>query len=302
MVQEAGFAMNKIKSWLASEFYRRRYEVAKRQYDVAVGKNYFLPDSDFELFLKKYGPIEAKPFQDYSLQSLQERGKKKTDLLLSLVQMGQPAVLELGAADGFVLKELLARGAKRAVATGIADHLHQDVKRVGVELALKNAEDMSGLESNTFDLIYSWGSFEHILNIKKVTSECIRLLKPGGVIYVEAGPLYYSPWGYHYYSILKVPYIHLLFPAKLLYDYAQTKRGEEAKNYFPWTSGNPFSKYLELVRDLPLDVLVENFWHGYDWFSSGMISKYPEVFKSKRVPFDDFFVDCVRIILKKVKE
>ncbi len=288
--------MVKIKRWISDKRYDLQYRFAKNRYEKARPEPYFLPDEQFQSFLRRYANIEAKPFQDYSIEAMMRRGQEKADKLFVLISEKKPSVLEIGAADGFVLKELLARGAKRAVNVDISDNLNPEVKKAGVELKLISAENMSGLESNAFDLIYSWGTFEHILNIKKVMAECTRLLKPGGVIYVEAGPLYYSPWGYHYYSILKVPYIHLLFRPGLLDEYALKKKG---KQMFPWTSGNSFSVYLELIQNFPPDIFVEDFWHGYDWFSSDMIIKYPQVFRSKRVPFDDFFIDTVRLTLKK---
>ncbi len=289
--------MVKAKEWLSHKRYALFHRIAGWKYQAASPRGYFLPDDVFSSVIKPYERLEAKPFQDYSMAAMVQRGKTKADKLTSLIpQERLHKVLEIGASDGFVLKELLERGARRAVNVDICDHLDPEVKKAGVELELANAEDMASLKSNSFDLIYSWGAFEHILHIENVMSECKRLLTAQGVIYVEAGPLYYSPWGYHYYSVLRMPYVHLLFRPEILRQYAMKKKG---RIDFPWTSGNSFSRYLGLVQNLSPDFELIDFWHGYDWFSAGVIAKYPAVFRSKQVSFDDFFIDTVKITLRK---
>lgn len=285
-----------LKQTAAEQVFRWRYLRAKRAFEKAAPLTHFLPDTIFEQFVNRYSSIEAKPFQDYSLEAMKKRGSEHAAHLLSLKPSRTRKVLEIGPADGFVLKSLIERGAETAMGVDIEDQLHAEVKAAGVELVRASAEDMSVLKSESFDLVYSWGSFEHILDIRKAFQECLRLLRSGGVLYIEAGPLFFSPWGYHYYSILRIPYIQVLFKPDSLAAYAK-----KVDHPFPWTSGNPFAKYLELTRDIPPNMSLIDFWHGYDWFSADMITKYPEVFKSKGVPFDDFFIDCVKIAVRKLE-
>lgn len=71
------------------------------------------------------------------------------------------------------------------------------------------------LDANSFDLICSWDSFEHIENIEAAFNELVRLCKKGGYIYVDFGPLWCSPLGLHALSF-KMPYPQFLFDADLI--------------------------------------------------------------------------------------
>jgi SAM-dependent methyltransferase len=68
-------------------------------------------------------------------------------------------------------------------------------KNPTVKLLQMNAADMR-LASNTFDFVYSFSVFEHLDDPKKVLSEVIRVLKPGGVLQVSTH-VYSSEGGCH---------------------------------------------------------------------------------------------------------
>jgi len=48
----------------------------------------------------------------------------------------------------------------------------------------KDGKDLSDIESNKFYFLYSSHCLEHIEDIKKALSEWIRVVKPGGVLYI----------------------------------------------------------------------------------------------------------------------
>jgi SAM-dependent methyltransferase len=68
-------------------------------------------------------------------------------------------------------------------------------KKPAVKLLQMNAADMR-LASNSFDFAYSFSVFEHLDDPKKVLSEVIRVLKPGGVLQVSVH-IYTSEGGCH---------------------------------------------------------------------------------------------------------
>src|SRR3989338_6854274 len=53
------------------------------------------------------------------------------------------------------------------------------------------------LPDNSFDLVYSQSVLEHVADVPKVISEAYRVLRPGGVIYIET-PNYLWPVEQHY--------------------------------------------------------------------------------------------------------
>lgn len=88
----------------------------------------------------------------------------------------------------------------------------------------------SSFESGYFDVIISNFAFEHILNLDVALSEMYRLLKKGGYLYAQWGPIWSAPHGHHlwytspknlktynYYNVILPPFCHLLMqPDELL--------------------------------------------------------------------------------------
>jgi len=62
----------------------------------------------------------------------------------------------------------------------------------------------------TFDVCYSIATLEHCRDPFAVMQEIKRVLRPGGYAYIQAAPLYYSPFGHHMFGYFDdVPWIHL---------------------------------------------------------------------------------------------
>jgi len=72
-----------------------------------------------------------------------------------------------------------------------------------------SAEQMQ-FEDDTFDYCYSIATFEHVSDPFIALKEMCRVTKPGGTCYIQAGPLYHSPFGHHMFGTFdKNPWIHL---------------------------------------------------------------------------------------------
>jgi len=80
--------------------------------------------------------------------------------------------------------------------TGTLDFCVGDVTEMGFE--------------DEFDLILSKDTFEHIADMNTMLQTLHRALKPGGQIWAGFSPLYYSPWGDHGRTGLRVPWAHTL--------------------------------------------------------------------------------------------
>jgi SAM-dependent methyltransferase len=69
---------------------------------------------------------------------------------------------------------------------------------------------------NTYDVVYSIATLEHIPDPMKACQEMLRVLKPGGIFYCHAGPLWYSAYGFHpdpYIAKLE-PYFHIRYSSQ----------------------------------------------------------------------------------------
>ena len=68
-----------------------------------------------------------------------------------------------------------------------------------------------------FDVIVSKDTFEHVADIAALLKALgWRLSRPHGVIYAGFSPLYYSPFGDHGRTGLKVPWAHAVLPRRIV--------------------------------------------------------------------------------------
>lgn len=83
----------------------------------------------------------------------------------------------------------------------------QVLKREGFKtnIVKKGFGEKLPYQDNTFDLVVSFYTLEHVASVKKVIEEATRVLKPGGIHY-HVVPNYGSFWEGHY-GIFWIPYI-----------------------------------------------------------------------------------------------
>lgn len=62
---------------------------------------------------------------------------------------------------------------------------------------------------STFDVIFSWGAFEHIAEVNLAISEIARVVKPTGKVFIDVYPWFYSFPGSHLTDFIPAPYFHL---------------------------------------------------------------------------------------------
>lgn len=137
-------------------------------------------------------------------------------------------ILDIGGGDGVTDLSLLLRyRPQELVVMDIVDYI-AELPRVATEngLPLERLPDnfvfvRQSCESvpyadASFDVVLSWGSVEHIIDgYKKALDEVWRVLKPGGLFFVNPG-LYYSSYGSHLGEFSDEPHLHLKIPEEEL--------------------------------------------------------------------------------------
>jgi SAM-dependent methyltransferase len=77
-------------------------------------------------------------------------------------------------------------------------------------------------EDGTFDMAYSIATFEHVADPLATLKSMRRVLRPGGYGYVQAAPLYYSPFGHHMFGFFDhYPWVHILLSKTEIAEYAR---------------------------------------------------------------------------------
>jgi SAM-dependent methyltransferase len=67
--------------------------------------------------------------------------------------------------------------------------------------------------SESFDVVYSWSTFEHVSQPTTILAEVRRILRPPGVFFLQIWPLYHSMHGGHLWYSIRRPFPHLTMTA-----------------------------------------------------------------------------------------
>ncbi len=97
-----------------------------------------------------------------------------------------------------------------------------------IKIAASDAASLP-FPDNCFDASVSINTFEHIANVGQALRESYRVLKPGGLAYLQLPP-YYSPWGPHLGNWIHFPWPHLFFSEKTLLNVLRRVKKEQDLN------------------------------------------------------------------------
>ncbi|MBU5612541.1 class I SAM-dependent methyltransferase [Geomonas azotofigens] len=100
-----------------------------------------------------------------------------------------PRVLDFGAGTGNLTRHLLELGA-RVVASDVSSGCLKELKAMAggsghLELSLLNGRDLSQFADGSFDMVAVYSVLHHVPDYLGVIEEFVRVLKPGGVVYLD---------------------------------------------------------------------------------------------------------------------
>jgi len=162
-------------------------------------------------------------------------------------------ILEIGFGQG---TDLLNFAKKGAIVTGVdltPTHFEITRKRFKLynkkaELKLRDADNLSCFQSNTFDLVYSMGVIHHNKSPEKIIAEIYRVLKPGGKVIII---VYNKNSIFSYLSI----YLNYILKFKFLkYTFNDWKSFIEYRS-----EKNNARPYVELYTEKRLQLLFNKF-------------------------------------------
>jgi len=118
-------------------------------------------------------------------------------------------ILDVGCSDGLVCNLLLNERPQKIVGIDVLETVGCRYRHSKIEY-----QRMDGTQTDfadgSFDLCVSIATFEHVPDPPAAFREMRRVTAPGGYCYVQAGPLYYSPFGHHMFGYFdEFPWIHL---------------------------------------------------------------------------------------------
>lgn len=163
-------------------------------------------------------------------------------------------VLDLGCGAAGKSLYYVTQGAKKVTGVEIVSHYQAEAEALAEQLGLSDRFEF--VSASALDLPFPDGSFdtvimndfmEHISDPEGVLRESMRLLAPGGRIFINFPP-YYHPYGAHLSDVINMPWVHLFFTEHMLVD-----------------------AYRDLVHGLPdeqerLDLRLAKYQNGKEYF------------------------------------
>lgn len=175
-----------------------------------------------------YAPGEARTYAGEHLQRLLYNTAYLANLFASVPQAPGRTILELGCSDGMICDLLARLGAREVFGIDVLESVGCAYPGDGIHYRVMDGTALE-FPDLFFDLAISVATLEHVPDPARILRELKRVLKVGGYGYVQAGPLYYSPFGHHMFDYFgDYPWIHLRLNRQAIVAHAE-RRGIDAR-------------------------------------------------------------------------
>ncbi len=285
---------------------RRRVKLALRQSSGGPSR---LDRQHLDSLIEKYRDrgigFDGKPTINRATQkvpfkpvTVNTRGKIAANEICAMTQAHTARdFLEIGCGEGQVVGFLAAEGRS---ATGIdlnGERFDQQYVEYGANLVVADAGEIP-FQDGSFDFVYSYYALEHIADLDGLFAEVYRVLRPGGHLFVQFGPLYSSPWGLHATYAVPVPYCQFLFDRGMMDDYV-----EESGQYpirYDELNGWSLNQYRELWNRFGTRFTRVKYREWSTLNSLDLVQQFPECFRGRVDHLDDLFVTSIRALFQRV--
>lgn len=198
---------------------------------------------------------------EYDLASRKQRALARLAKLRRFGDLESVRMLDVGTGHGETVWAA-ARDVRQSIGVDIdATVLRSAAKEGGEWFPVRNVPVFAQADAArlpvkdaSLDIIASYWAFEHFPDYRGVFSEFCRVLRPGGIAYLEFGPLFYSSRGSHLYRFLYIPWVHLLFEEEVIFAYLRQINQETWIKTFQDLNRVTIGEFRQLVRDSRMTV------------------------------------------------
>lgn len=178
-------------------------------------------------------------------------------------------VLDFGCGRGAHTVALASIGAQ-AVGLDIQPRLLAAARDSAGDVPVRFTDHLE--EGERFDWILSVNSMEHFADPYSVLMEMKRRLAPQGSLLITFCPTWLSPYGAHMHYFTKVPWVHLIFPERVVMDVRSHYKSDGARRYEDVEGGlNKMTvfRFQRLIEQVGLSVHTLNveYVKGQRWAS-----------------------------------
>ena len=183
-------------------------------------------------------------------------------------------VLDVGCGAAGKTLFYASQGVEKIYGLEILEKYREEADNLAAKLGLSHlfefvCADATKLpfEDSVVDTVIMNDAFEHIPDPEKALKEALRVLKPGGRVYINFPP-YYHPFGAHLSDAIGLPWVHMFFSDKTLikvYGDAvsslpdgqerldfRISKDDSGKEYFSYINKLTIRRARKIVKDLGL--------------------------------------------------
>lgn len=197
---------------------------------------------DVELLEKLNAEYADKPLvprpPSYDPDSLTRNARRRTLWVHNMIDLAEKRTLEIGCGNGYEVWHVGEHLAADAHGIDVAEYgPWKDLAGERVHFTCADMAADNPFEPDSFDRILSYTVWEHVLHPYKLLEETYRVLKPGGLCWMNAN-LYAGPQASHRYRDIYFPWPHLLFSDDVIKEWdiknGHTDKGSAWVNRLSW--------------------------------------------------------------------
>lgn len=257
------------------------------------------PSESEERFRELQSCHHEKAEYKYDRLSNWRRGVERADRLLTSGALSheQADILEVGCGDGMAGAALASYGHSVTLAD-FSDW--RDPRARALPFTTADVCSSLPLGDSSYDLVFSFNTFEHLLCPDAALGQLVRVCRVGGTIHLAFGPLYSSPWGLHAYRTLYMPYSQFLFSDAFIQHKLEqlgirdlgTKRAE-LQPLNRWR----LAQFDQLWQNSGCTILSR--WVMPDCSHLRLVQDFPEAFSGLGLEFEDLTTSNIHVVLQK---
>lgn len=203
---------------------------------------------EFRAYVESIDRYNASQPNTELLNSIRDYNHQIVDEFNKIRPLKGTVLLDIGASPhGYALEKCFTLDVHRYVGIGLDIPTAQDVRFGHSEGSLRymNAQDLA-FADESFDLVVSMSTFEHIADVPKALSEIYRVLRPGGAVLLSFEPLWTCAYGHHLHHFGPVSRVVPDW-AHLLWDRGQMRAYLEGK--WPGDAPLDIDQTIEWIYD-----------------------------------------------------
>jgi ubiquinone/menaquinone biosynthesis C-methylase UbiE len=135
------------------------------------------------------------------LKTADDNNKWFCESIIKHAGLGSKTILDVGCGNGDLVRYISENYSPKhiiGVEPALAEYWYAEEKE-GQNWRIQHGSAYNlEFDDNSFDLVISFSTFEHIDDISKALSEIKRVLKPYGRFYTEFSPIWTSAAGHHF--------------------------------------------------------------------------------------------------------